>query len=381
MHFVSFVFKIRTAYNTQMAKSAPEYVGFGMLTPVEIMVLEKLPKHNTGAVVTEVNEFVFDDAAIVACLLRQWDVTSGMIGTALGDDARGHALAKQMKAWGVQGTIRFTKEYKTPLEVNVSDRKGARTYFWQRTPQILSTLDTAKLSLLRGAKIMYADWYDGDHILRAIDEAGRLKVPVFVNLEHGHKDPDILKQYARRATFCQAVTDAAQLGGKRALMETARKLLKSGIKTAIITLAKGGCLVAQDDQIVRVFAPQVKAVDACGAGATFSAGFIYGYLKGWTLEYSARFATAAATLKVTRPGLQMFAVEQISELADRLRVEHWAFKNNRFEIIEKILDFPRQMAAQGQRAQRKILSELRIPEKQESRRVNHPPARTKRKVV
>ena len=30
----------------------------------------------------EVNEFVFDDAAIVACLLRQWNVSSAMIGTA-----------------------------------------------------------------------------------------------------------------------------------------------------------------------------------------------------------------------------------------------------------------------------------------------------------
>lgn len=364
-----------------MAKSPPEYVGFGMLTPVEIMVLEKLPKHNTGAIVTEVNEFVFDDAAIVACLLRQWDVTSGIIGTAVGDDVRGHLLAKQLKDWGVQGKVRFTKEYKTPIEVNVSDRKGARTYFWQRTPQILSTLDTASLSLMQGAKIMYVDWYDGDHVFRAMDEAARLKVPVFVNLEHGHRDPDILKQYARRATFCQAVTDAAQLGGKRALVGTARKLLKSGIKTAIITLAKGGCLVAQDNQIVRVFAPQVKAVDACGAGATFSAGFIYGYLKGWSLEQSARFATAAASLKVTHAGLQMFPVEQVLELAVRLRVEHWAFKNNRFEIIERIFDIPRQMAAQGQRAQRKIMHELRIPQKQESRRVNHPPARTKRKAV
>ena len=364
-----------------MAKTPPEYVGFGMLTPVEIMVLEKLPKHNTGAIVTEVNEFVFDDAAIVACLLRQWDVSAGMIGTALGDDVRGHVLAKQLKQWGVQGTVRFTKDYKTPIEVNVSDRKGARTYFWQRTPQILSTLDTASLSLLRGAKILYADWYDGDHIVRAMDEANRLNVPVFVNLEHGHKDLDILKQYARRATFCQAVTDAAQIGGKRALLGTAKKLLKSGIKTAIITLAKGGCLVAQGNEIVRVFAPPVKTVDACGAGATFSAGFIYGHLKGWTLQQSARFATAAASLKVTRAGLQMFPVEEILELAERLRVEHWAFKNNRFEIIEKLLEFPRQVAAQGQRAQRKILRELRIPEKQESRRVHQPQARAKRKVV
>jgi sugar/nucleoside kinase (ribokinase family) len=364
-----------------MAKQPPEYVGFGMLTPVEIMVLEKLPKHNTGAIVKEVNEFVFDDAAIVACLLRQWEVTSGMIGTALGDDPRGHALAKQLKDWGVEGRVRFTSEYKTPLEVNVSDRKGARTYFWQRTPQILSTLDTADLSLINGAKILYVDWYDGDHVLRAMEEAARLNVPVFVNLEHGHKDADVLRQFASRATICQAVTDAAQLGGKRALVGTARKLLKSGIRTAIITLAKGGCLVAQDQEIVRVFTPQVKAVDACGAGATFSAGFIYGYLKGWTLEESARFATAAASLKVTRAGLQMFPVEQILELANKLRVEHWAFKNNRFEIIEKIFNIPRQVAAQGQRAQRKILRELHIPQKQESRRVSQSQTKPRRKVI
>jgi sugar/nucleoside kinase (ribokinase family) len=364
-----------------MAKPPPEYVGFGMLTPVEIMVLEKLPKHNTGAIVTEVNEFIFDDAAIVACLLRQWDVSAGMIGTAVGDDLHGHALEKQLKDWGVQGQVRFTKEYKTPLEVNVSDRKGARTYFWQRTPQILNTLDTADLSLLRGAKIMYADWYDGDHILRAMDEAKRLNVPVFVNLEHGHKNPEILKQYAQRATICQAVTDAAQLGGKGALMDTARKLLKSGIETAIITLAKGGCLVAQGDEIVRVFAPRVKAVDACGAGATFSAGFVYGYLKGWKLETSARFATAAATLKVMHAGLSMSTVAEIEELANRLEVEHWAFRNDRFEIIEKILDIPRQVAEQGGRAQRKILRELKIPQKQESRRVESPQVKTKRKAI
>jgi len=375
------VFKNRTAYNNPMPKTPPDYVGFGMLTPVEIMVLEKLPKHNTGAIVKEVNQFIFDDAAIVACLLSQWDVTAGIIGTAVGDDLRGHALAKQLKDWGVQGKVRFTKEYKTPLEVNVSDRKGARTYFWQRTPQILSTLDTADLSLLQGSRIMYADWYDGDHILRAMNEANHLNVPVFINLEHGHRDPNVLKMYAERATICQAVTDAAQLGGKRALVGTAKKLLKSGIQTAIITLAKGGCLVAQGDEIVRVFAPQVKAVDASGAGATFSAGFIYGYLKGWNLESSARFATAAATLKVTRAGLQMYSVEQILELAHTLKVEHWAFKNNRFEIMDRILSIPRQVADQGKRAQRRILAELRLPRQRTTRGVNPTQTKPKRKIV
>lgn len=359
----------------------PEYVGFGMLTPVAIMVLEKLPKRNTGAVVKEVNEFVFDDAAIVACLLRQWNVSSAMIGTAVGNDARGRALAEQLKEWGVQGTVRFTDEYKTPIEVNVSDKQGARTYFWQRTPAMLKTLDTADLSLVKGSKILYADWYDGDHVLRAMDTAKQEGVPVFVNLEHGHKDSAVLKKFAERATICQAVTDAAQLGGKQALLGTARKLLKSGIRTAIITLAKGGCLVAEGEEIVRVFAPQVKAVDACGAGATFSAGFIYGYLKGWNLESCARFATAAATLKVTRAGLQMFPVSHIMELAASLKVERWRFHNNQFEIIEKILAIPEQVARQGKSAQEKFLRDLRFPIKRKKSDFQPPHVRPKRKII
>lgn len=361
--------------------SPPEYVGFGMLTPVAIMVLEKLPKRNTGAVVEQVNEFVFDDAAIIACLLRQWNISAGMIGTAVGDDLRGHALADQLKEWGVQGQVRFTDQYRTPIEVNVSDKNGARTYFWQRTPQILKTLDTADLSLLQGSKIMYADWYDGEHVLRAMDEAKAQGISVFVNLEHGHNDAAVLKKFAQRATICQAVTDAAQIGGKQALLGTARKLLKSGIQTAIITLAKGGCLVAEGEEIVRVFAPEVKAVDACGAGATFSAGFIYGYLKSWNLESCARFATAAATLKVTRAGLHMFPVKQIMELAEGLKLERWRFYNDRFEIIERILSLPEQVAKQGKSAQEKFLRDIRFPTKRKKSDFQAPHIRPKRKII
>jgi len=322
--------------------SPPEYVGFGMLTPVYIMALDRLPKHNTGAIVHQVSEYVYDDAAIIACALRQWDVPTAMIGTAVGDDLLGHDVAARLKNWGVQGKVRFTKKYKTPIEVNVSDKKGARTYFWQRSPEILSTLDSADLSLIKRSKLLYVDWYDGDHIMRAMDEANRANVPVFLNLEHGHKDPEILKKYASRATICQAVTDAAQIGKKQAMLSVARKLFKAGIKTAIITMASQGCLVVQGDKIVRVYAPKVKAVDGSGAGATFSSGFIYGYLKGWRLEESVRFAIAAASLKVTHPGLEMFPVKEIKALAGKLRVQHMVYRDDQFHTIKRFLRLPRE---------------------------------------
>jgi len=299
----------------------PDYVGFGMLTPVAILVVDALPEHNTGALINAVTEFIFDDAAIVACLLRQWGVQSGLIGTAVGDDPRGREVARQLEEWGVLGEVRLSANITTPFEVDISDLTGARTYFWQRPPELLDTLDTADLSLLVGARLLYVDWYDGDHILRAMDEAARLGIPVFLNLEHGHADADILKRYAGRAAICQAVTDAAQRDCEDPLA-VARKLLDAGVETALITLAEDGCLAVRGDEVIRVHAPSVKVVDGCGAGATFSTGFIYGYLRGWSLEASVRFATVAASLKVTRAGLQMFPITEIKLLASEIIVEH-----------------------------------------------------------
>jgi sugar/nucleoside kinase (ribokinase family) len=245
---------------------------------------------------------------------------------------------------------------------------------------MLATLDTADLSLLDGAQLMYADWYDGDYILRAMDEANRLNVPVFLNLEHGHKDPELLKEYASRVSICQAVTDAAQLGTTRSMLQTARKILQSGIKTALITMAKAGCLVAQGNEAVNVYAPRVKAVDGSGAGATFSAGFIYGYLSGWDLEASARFATAAASLKVTRAGLQMFPVEEIQALASRLRVQRLYFKDNQFRKITGLLTSRQQKLVREGQKLAKIATDRLLPGRKPKEKAVHE-ARVKRKLT
>lgn len=347
--------------------SPPSYVGFGMLTPVYIMSLDRLPKLNTGAVVHQVSDYVYDDAAIIACNLSQWGVSSGMIGTSVGDDLLGKYVADKLKELGVQGSVRVTDKYKTPLEVNVSDKKGARTYFWQRSKEILETLDTADLSLIKTAKLLYVDWYDGEHIVRAMEEAKRHNVPVFLNFEHGHQHPELLKKYAGMVTVCQAVTDAAQLGKKQAMLGTARKLIKAGIETAIITMASQGCMAVQGEEIIRAYAPRVKAVDASGAGATFSSGFVYGYLNGWGLEDTVRFAIAAASLKVTRSGLEMFPVQEIVGLARMVRIERMVYRGDRFHKIRRLLTIPQNnpimnnaLVRGGQKLAEKIMPKRKV---------------------
>ena len=48
-------------------------------------------------------------------------------------------------------------------------------------------------------------------------------------------------------------------------------------------MADDGCLAVNRDEALRIHAPVVRAVDGCGAGATFLAGFIYGRLMGWEI--------------------------------------------------------------------------------------------------
>jgi len=296
-----------------------DVVCFGMITPAVVLVVDDFPPHNTGMLIREIGEFISDDAALVACMLWQWDVKSGLIGTALGNDSAGHRVAHQLKELGIIGDVRFSEDIRTPFEVIVSDPSGARTYFWQRSSEVLVTLANTDLSLLEGAHLLYVDWYDGNHILRPIEAASQLDVLVFLNLEYGHQNIDILQRYTKGVDICQVVTDPAQRDTNP--IAVARKVQEAGVPTVLVTLGIKGCLAVRGQETLRILSPEVKVVDGCGAGAAFSAGFAYGYLKGWDLEQTARFATAAASLKCTVVGPRAFPVNEVSMLAGQLQME------------------------------------------------------------
>ena len=291
-------------------------VCFGMITPARVLVVDELPDWNSGALWTEGAEFVSDDAAIVAGLLAGWGIDVEMFGSALGDDDAGRRTVDMLREMGVRGRFELRQDLETPFEVNISDSRGGRTYYWNRRPELLKTLDDADLSSLRGASMLYVDWYDAPHIERAMRRAKGLGVPVFLNIEHGHQDQDTLKSLAPYATVCQAVTDASQLGDDAE--RVAKLLIENGVSTALVTLASGGVVGMKDDRYFRVQAPTLDVIDTCGAGATFSAAYITSWLNGSEFKQSLRFAVAAASLKCTVVGPTAFPLAEVSRLAEAL---------------------------------------------------------------
>jgi sugar/nucleoside kinase (ribokinase family) len=85
-------------------------------------------------------------------------------------------------------------------------------------------------------------------------------------------------------------------------VEIAAAKLSARVETLAIKLGEQGALVVSKGQKVRFASIPVKVIDTVGAGDSFDAGFIYGYLAEWPLEKSLRLATVCGALSTRQAG-------------------------------------------------------------------------------
>jgi sugar/nucleoside kinase (ribokinase family) len=72
--------------------------------------------------------------------------------------------------------------------------------------------------------------------------------------------------------------------------------------TVVVKMGGDGCLVKNITESLRCPAFKVPVVDVTSAGDIFNAGFLYGFLNGWSLAETAVFANACGALSVSKPG-------------------------------------------------------------------------------
>ena len=296
-----------------------EVVCFGVLSYLQLIVVDQVPVYNQGTAISRLTDSYGDDAAIVAGMLNQWGQKTRLIPSAVGDDDLGRKVAEAVGALGVPVSVVVDPAVATVAEISIADPSGARTFFYHRTPELLATLDAADLAPLENAAYLYVDWYDGDHILRPMEAATRLGVPVLVNLEDQHANAELLSKLLPFSTVCQVSVDSSDMGD--GLESIADGLLEAGIGTVLVTSGSRGCLVADAGQKVWVSAPHVDVIDGNGAGSCFSAAYIYASLRGWDLEKCARFATAQSGLKCGIPGYTVATIAEGERLAAGLIVD------------------------------------------------------------
>ena len=106
-------------------------------------------------------------------------------------------------------------------------------------------------------------------------------------------------------------------------VQAGRKLTEKGIKTAIVRLEEGGCVVMNEEDTFYVPPLETEVTDTTGAGDAFAGAFVVAVLERRNLREAACFASAASLLSITAYGSQPAypAREQINELFNELRTK------------------------------------------------------------
>ncbi|NTV35821.1 MAG: carbohydrate kinase family protein, partial [Anaerolineaceae bacterium] len=95
--------------------------------------------------------------------------------------------------------------------------------------------------------------------------------------------------------------EACSLTGTKEVIAAA-DILQKKVNTLAIKMGAKGALGVKSGQQVQVSSLDVKVVDTIGAGDSFDAGFLYGYLNDWPLEKMLRLGTVCGALSTQKAG-------------------------------------------------------------------------------
>lgn len=140
-----------------------------------------------------------------------------------------------------------------------------------------------------------------------IDKANERNIPVLFNFAPARDfdftyipKVDIFVLNETEASFLADLPVKSEKDAEKA----ANVLIQQGVKKVIITLGTKGALVVTEEEMVKVNAFQVDAVDTTAAGDTFCGTLAVAMVEGHSLKDALQFASAAAAISVTRMGAQ-----------------------------------------------------------------------------
>jgi sulfofructose kinase len=225
---------------------------------------------------------------------------SALLGT-IGNDDEVTGLRTALENRGVDTTllIRRAARHRRAM-VLVNEKTGDRTVLWERDPQLdLATGEIPHAEIAR-ARLLHVDDVDVEAAIVAAGIARAAGIPVTSDIDRVTDRTRELLAAVSVPIFAEHVPQA--LTGEADPERALRQLRKTHPGMLCVTLGARGSMLLDGNQLLRVPAPAVHAVDATGAGDVFRGAFIDAILRGNTPLDVLRFANAAAALSCTREG-------------------------------------------------------------------------------
>lgn len=246
-------------------------------------------------------------SVIFACGAARFGLKVAFIGKC-GDDIFGQFTLAEMKSRGVDiGNVIVVPGGSTGLSV-ILNRGSDRAIL--TSPGLMSALAAEDIpdSLLRQARHLHVASYFLQKSLQPglpqLFENARglgMTTSLDTNYDPARQWLGFDELLAVTNVFLPNQTEACSIAREEEV-EKAAGQLSGQVETLVIKLGADGALGVRNGQMIRVPSLPIKVVDTIGAGDSFDAGFIYGYLHDWPLEKSLRAAAVCGALSTRKPG-------------------------------------------------------------------------------
>ncbi|MHB0876396.1 MAG: carbohydrate kinase family protein [Anaerolineae bacterium] len=249
-----------------------------------------------------------NNAAIAMARLGLRVATLGRVG----EDRMGDIVLGDLRANGIDTRhMMRDRDSHTSMSVVLIKDNGERSFLHHRGANLkLSAADvpegalgTARALQIGGAFLI--PLLDGEPMAQLLRRARQEGVLTFVDTAvdtQGNRMDVVRAALPYMDYFLPSEAEATGMTGSSDPEQMAERLLAEGVGAVCIKLGERGCLVADREGARYVPAYQVQPMDTCGAGDTFTGGFVAGILKGLGMAGAARLANAVGAMCVTGLG-------------------------------------------------------------------------------
>ena len=257
--------------------------------------------------VDSVSLTIGSSSAIVACGAARLGLKVAFIGIC-GDDVFGRFMLDEMSQRGVDiGNVIRAQGGSTGLSV-ILNRGSDRAILTH--PGLISVLKAGDVSdgLLRQTRHLHVASYFLQTALQPglpqlFERARSLGLTTSLDTNY---DPSEAWQgfdglLSLTNVFLPNEAEACSLA-RLEDVDLAADSLAAKVETLAVKLGAAGALGIGNGQKISVASIPVKVVDTVGAGDSFDAGFIFGYLAGWPLEKTLKLAAVCGALSTQAAG-------------------------------------------------------------------------------
>jgi ribokinase len=310
-----------------------EVAGLGALNLDNIYQVEHI-LDDGETVIKDFACFPGGSAANTICGLAKLGVSTGFIG-AVGDDAEGRLLLRDFQKLKVDTSrIRVKPGVSTGSTVCLSDKTGQRSIYVLPGANNHLTVDDLDIDYVNQAKWLHiSSFVDEAQLKLLLESMNRLGTSVKVSFSPGAlyaaRGLEALKAIISRTHILIVnSSEMRQLTGDD-ITGGAEICLDYGCKVVAVTLGEGAVcqsveapcylMSAENEYLVEsVTKDGLTAADTTGAGDAFAAGFLFGMLKGKSLEECGQLGSAVARCSIAKVGARQ-GLPNLKELSQSYR--------------------------------------------------------------